>query len=265
MSPDEGFVTVASCLLGPVFWAVWWFRVRQAAPPRSPAFANRLALTVVILLGFLMTVLTSIASEDVRQAPQYLFMYAVLGLAWLKIAELGFAYAGISARDDAIERSNVAAGEAVTGALVGVTLCYAGGNIGNGPGWWVVVFSAALATVTLGAAWLVLDRLTGVNDVVTIDRDRAAGVRLGGFLIACGLLLGRGVAGDWVSVDYTVVDFVRFLPAVAFLMLIAVVVERVARPTPKRPTAPVAEFGIGAAIAYIGFAAGYVRYFGWLP
>ena len=265
MSPDEGLVTVVSCLLGPVLWAVWWFRVRQASPPRAPGFANRLALTVVVLVAFLMTALTTIASEDVRQAPQYLFMYMVLGLAWLKVSELWFAYAGISPRDDAIERGNVAAGDAVTGALAGVTLCYAGGNIGNGPGWWVVVFSAALATVTLAAAWLILDRLTGVNDVVTIDRDRAAGVRLGAFLIACGLLLGRGAAGNWVSVDATVADFARFLPAVAFLMLIAVLVENFARPTPRRPTAPMAEFGIGAAIAYIGFAAGYLRYFGWLP
>ena len=41
--------------------------------------------------------------------------------------------------------------------MLGVTLCYAGGNIGNGPGWWVVVFSAGLSTVALFAAWMVLD------------------------------------------------------------------------------------------------------------
>lgn len=219
----------------------------------------------MVLVAFLVVVLTRAASEDVRQAPQYLFMYSVLGLAWLKLAELWLAYVGISARDDAIERGNVAAAEAVTGALVGVTLCYAGGNIGNGPGWWVVVFSAALATATLAAAWLILDRLTGVNDVVTIDRDRAAGVRLGAFLIACGLLLGRGVAGNWVSVDYTVVDLARFLPAVGFLLLVAVLVERVARPTPQRPRTPVAGFGVGAAIVYVGVAAAYVGSVGWLP
>jgi uncharacterized membrane protein YjfL (UPF0719 family) len=264
MSPDEGFVTVAACFLGPILWAVWWFRVRQAAAPRAPAFATRMAITVVVLGGFLVAVLTGAASEDVRGAPQYLFMYTVLGFAWLKVAELGFAYVGISARDDAIERGNAAAGEAVTGALVGVTLCYAGGNIGNGPGWWVVVFSAALATCTLAAAWLILDRLTGVNDVVTIDRDRAAGLRLGAFLIACGLLLGRGVAGDWVSVDFTVVDFARFLPAVALLILIAVLIERVARPTPERPRTPVAA-GVGAGIIYVALAAAYVRSVGWLP
>ncbi len=265
MSPDEGFVTVVSTLAGPILWAVWWFRVRQAAPPRAPGFANQLALTVVVLLGLLVLVLTSVASEDVRQAPQYIFMYSVLGLAWMKIAETFFAYAGVSARDDAIERGNVAAGDAVTGALFGVMLCYAGGNIGNGPGWWVVVFSGGLATFTLGVAWYALDRLTGLNDVVTIDRDRAAGLRLGAFLTACGLLLGRGVAGNWISVDATVADFARFLPAVVFLLLIAVLVERAARPTPERPQAPVAVFGVGVAMVYMAVAAGYVGSIGWLP
>jgi uncharacterized membrane protein YjfL (UPF0719 family) len=251
--------------LGPVLWTVWWFRVRQAAPPRVPSFAPRFALTIVFMLAFLALVLTRAASEDVREAPQYLFMYAVLGLAWMKVAEFGFAYAGISARDDAIERRNDAAGTAVTGALVGVTLCYAGGNIGNGPGWWVVVFSAKLATFTLIAAWLILDRLTGVNDVVTIDRDRAAGVRLGAFLVACGVLLGRGVAGDWVSLEVTIADFARFLPAVVLLIAIGVVVERAARPTPRRPVTPVATFGIPVAAVYLGIAVAYVGAFGWLP
>jgi hypothetical protein len=265
MSPDEGFVTVASTFAGPILWGVWWFRVREAGRPRAPAFATFLSLTVVVLASFLLTVLTQAASEDVRTAPQYLFMYMVLGLAWLKVAEAGFAYVGVSARDDAIERGNGAAAGAVAGAMAGVTLCYAGGNIGNGPGWWVVVFSGGLATATLLAAWLTLDRLTGVNDVVTIDRDRAAGVRLGAFLTACGLLLGRGVAGDWLSADATVSDFARFLPAVAVLLLMAVVIEGVARPTPRRPVTPLAGPGIGVAICYVGFAAGYVRYFGWLP
>ena len=49
---------------------------------------------------------------------------------------------------------NAAAAMATAGATIGVTLSYAGGNIGDGPGWWVVVFSAAIATAGLFACWL---------------------------------------------------------------------------------------------------------------
>ena len=59
-------------------------------------------------------------------------------------------------------------------------------NIGDGPGWWVVVFAAGLATAALFAAWLVLAQIGHGVDAVTIDRDLAAGVRLGAFLAACG-------------------------------------------------------------------------------
>jgi hypothetical protein len=176
---------------------------------------------------------------------------------------MNLAYAGISVRDDVIERRNRAALPATVGGLVGVTLCYAGGNIGNGPGWWVVVFSAALATLTLGAAWLVHERLTAANDAVTIDRDPSAGVRTGAFLAACGLLLGRAVAGDWVNAVATVRDYSRFLPAVAALVILGTVIERLARPTPERPHAPMSVFGIGVAILYLGVAAAYLAMFEW--
>ena len=106
-----------------------------------------------------------------------------------------------------MERANGSASLAVAGAIIGITLAYAGGNIGDGPGWWVVVFCAALATLALFAAWMLLELASGVSDAVTVDRDPSAGMRLGGFLVACGLILGRS-AGDWISVDATVRDFV---------------------------------------------------------
>ena len=113
-------------------------RRRVGASP----IAIALAACVVLVFGILKTG----ASYDVVDAPRYLFMYVVLGLAWSRVSEMAFAYVGLSARDDVIERGNSAAVPAVTGGLVAVTLCYAGGNIGDGPGWWVVVFSAGLAT-----------------------------------------------------------------------------------------------------------------------
>ncbi len=264
MSGDEVFVTVASVLLGPGLWVWWWVRARAATPLRGRRTgAGAIAATVAGCGALIFVILKLGASLDVRNAPQYLLMYVVLGLAWLRLAEMNMAYAGISVRDDVIERRNRAAIPATVGGLVGVTLCYAGGNIGNGPGWWVVVFAAALATGTLAVARLVHERLTAANDVVTIDRDPSAGVRMGAFLAACGLLLGRAVAGDWVSALATVRDYARFLPAVAVLVVLGVVIERIARPTPERPRAPMSVFGTGVAIVYLGFAAAYVAMFEW--
>src|SRR3989337_1582139 len=120
-------------------------------------------------------------------------MYLVLGLAWLRIAEWFFGFAGLSVRDDIVERRNGAAVPAVVGAMAGVTFCYAGANVGDGPGWGGVAFSAGLATGALFAAWLAFGVLGHGIDAVTIDRDTAAGVRLGAFLAACGFVLGRAV------------------------------------------------------------------------
>jgi hypothetical protein len=38
-------------------------------------------------------------------------------------------------------------GNPAAGAILGLTLAFARGNIGNGPGWWVVVFSAGMSTL----------------------------------------------------------------------------------------------------------------------
>jgi hypothetical protein len=142
--------------------------------------------------------------------------------------------------------------------MLAITLCFAGGNIGNGPGWWVVVFAAGLATVALLLSWLVLEMVARVADVVTIDRDEAAAVRLGGWLIACGAIAGVAVAGDWLSAEDTVRTFVRVAwPLVAFVG-VAAVLEWQWRPTPERPAPSVTSHGAIPALLYISVAALYV-------
>jgi hypothetical protein len=259
MSPDEVIVTVAALFIGPVLWAVWLLRMSQLqllGHRRAGVltFATTLAGCVVMVFA----VLKLAASHDVVDAPPYLFMYVVLGLAWLRVSERAFAFVGLSGRDDAIERGNQAALAAWVGGLVGVTLCYAGGNVGNGPGWWVVVFSAALATGTLLVAWIALSQFTTIADAVTIDRDPAAGLRLGAFLVSCGLILGEAVAGDWLSVPATVADVTAVLPVILLVFVIAVIVERVARPTAQRPHAPVVAYGLVPAALYVVIGIGTV-------
>lgn len=256
MSEDEILVTIAATVVGPVLWAFWLFRITRVAAVRpGRAGVRAVVLTLAACSVFIFGVLKTAASFDVVDAPQYLFMYLVAGLAWLRVAEWFFRFAGLSVRDDIAERRNTAAVPAFAGALAGVTFCYAGANVGDGPGWWVVVFSAGLATASLFGVWLALASLGDGIDAVTIDRDIAAGVRLGAFLAACGVVLGRAVAGNWESAAQTVADAAPALPVVILMLGAALVVERLARPTPRRPRAPLLLFGIVPAVVYFGIAA----------
>jgi hypothetical protein len=264
MSGDEVFVLLASLILGPIGWAIWFVRLARVQQFGHPHVGLK-ALSAVVLgcALFIGAVLRAAAAPDVRGAPGYLLLYFVLGLAWLRTAEALFVYAGVSVRDDVIERRNTAAVPAVAGALIGVTCCYGGANVGAGPGWWVVVFSAALATAVLAGIWLAADQLAGVNDIVTIDRDPAAGVRLGGLLAATGLILGRAVAGDWHSVSATVADLGRVGWPVVPLTVAALAIERALKPTAERPRAPLVMAGVMPAVLYLVCAAVCLIVLGW--
>jgi uncharacterized membrane protein YjfL (UPF0719 family) len=263
VSEDEVVVTLVSIVVGPAAWVIWLFRQSRARHIRQPDTLNILAGALLVSAVVIFGVLDTVASFDVVDDVRYQFMYFVLGLAWLRVAQSAFAFAGVSARDDVVERGNVAAAIALSGALIGTSLCYAGGNIGDGPGWWVVVFCAALATGTLMAAWIVVTSLTGMADAVVIERDRAAGWRLAGFLVGLGLVLGRGVAGDWRSGIETIVDFVTALPAAALLTGSAIAIERALRPTVERPHGHPFTVGVAPALVYLGMAVTGVRLLGW--
>ena len=145
MSGDEQFVLVLSILFGPVLLLIWAYRLSVVATALGVTSQLHVVLGALSAsLAIIFIVLRTMASPDVRDAPQYLVLYVALGLAWLRLAELLFVFVGVGVRDDAIERRNRAASIATAGGLVGVTGCYAGGNIGAGPGWWVVVVCAAL-------------------------------------------------------------------------------------------------------------------------
>jgi hypothetical protein len=89
---------------------------------------------------------------------------------------------------------------------------------------------------------------------VTIDRDRAAGIRLVGFLLACGVIFGRGAAGDWESASQTAIDFAAAAVPVIPLLIVAVLVERIARPTPSRPKPSALLYGAVPALVYANAA-----------
>jgi hypothetical protein len=255
MSGDEIVVLIASGVVAVVCWGGWYISPALVRRMGRPGAGRRLLqLAPLVAAGLLWVVLRNASSFDVRDDPRYLTFYLVLGAAWVGLWIRWVALTGVSTRDDVVERANGSAAIVVAGAMLAITLCYAGGNIGSGPGWWVVVFSAALATVALFAAWILLELASGVSDVVTVDRDPAAGLRLAAFLIGSGLILGRAAAGDWESAEATVRDFGIAAWPVVILMVAAVVVERAARPTAESPRRPLLVYGLVPALLYAGAA-----------
>ncbi|MCL1976962.1 MAG: hypothetical protein FWG55_02465 [Candidatus Bathyarchaeota archaeon] len=109
--------------------------------------------------------------------------------------------------DDALNLNNTAALIAVAGGFLGLTLIYSGANIGNGPGWWCVVFTGGLGLVAWIILGLIINICTKNFERITVERDIGCGIRFGAYLLASGIILARACAGDWISFSMTVVEF----------------------------------------------------------
>ena len=244
-------------------WGLWFIGLARAAQwsPRSIRSGPLVLAPLGCAAGLLMVLMT-VASQDVVNDPLYILMYLVMGMGWVGMAHRFAPLAGLSYRFDVLERANPAAGIALAGYLAGTTACFAGGNIGDGPGWWVVVFCAGLATATLMLAWITLGVLGGAAESVTIERDVASGLRLAGLLLGGGLILGRAVAGDWHSLDATIRDFGLVGWPIVPLTFGAILIEMVYRPTAWRRDNAVIAGGVIPALGYVCAGAGYVYLMG---
>lgn len=192
----------------------------------------------------LLFVLMRWSSHDVRDSPVYVFFYMVMGFGWAGLWNSILPYAGLSFRDDALECDNEAAGVAISGGLLGTTFAFAGANIGDGPGWWVVVFCSMLSSGLMLVLWVIGTKLTRVQEFITIDRDTASGWRAAGFFVGSGLILGRAVAGDWHSSQQTVMDFIAKGWTALILWAVAIVLDLASKPTPQRPAPNSVMFGV---------------------
>src|SRR5262249_47268697 len=72
------------------------------------------------------------------------------------------------------------------------------------------------------------------GDAVTVDRDKPAGIRLAGFLIALGIMSGWSVTGNWVSLTDTIKDFVHLGWPALLLGGLAILAERLLANTSAR-------------------------------
>ncbi len=257
---DIDLIIILASLAGLYLWLRWFL---TNWPSRLPDWRRGVEPWVLMLVpavcaGIIYFVLSYFAASDVVTDLFYILLYFGLGVIWLRVAEWLFRYLGISAEYDVIERHNRAALAAYTGGLLGIALCYSGGNIGEGPGAEVVIFSAGLSTIGFFLVWLALTAVSEIDYTVTVDRDMSAGLRLGAVLAAAGLILGRSVVGNWVSYEATVRDFIVYGSPVLLLLVLAIVVERFAKPTVERPAPPLALYGILPAVIYIGGALFYL-------
>jgi len=217
---------------------------------------HRWALVGVLFggLALLVLALRNFAAVEVRTSNLEILVLTAVGGVWQIGAVLLFPWFGLSVRDDAMERRNSAAFVASLGALVAAQLVFIGGNIGEGPSYWENVFSVTLAAGGLLTLWLLLQFGADVSRSIAEDRDLASGVRLGAFLLACGLILGRAVAGNWHSEAATIHDFFHDGWPAAALCLLALPLEHLLRPSKQRPFHSWPVCGALPAFLYLGVA-----------
>jgi hypothetical protein len=228
MSEGEIFAAVVSIVVALFTWAMWIYRFAGVKVRHRVARLRTLVLVTPIFCGAIFVLLLRLfASFDVQEDVTYTFFYIAMGAAWVGVGALVMPFMGFCPRHDLIELGNRAVTPLVIGSLLAFTLVFAGGNFGDGPGWWVVVFASGVASIALVVAWLLFDGLAALTESATIDRDLGAGVRGGALLVSFGLIFGRGAAGDWFSFEDTVLVFWETTWPALVLLVGAALTERV--------------------------------------
>lgn len=231
MAEGDGTLLTMLAVASLVMTYMWYSRVLRAPLGVGVRDVSRTGLLVapIFAVTAIVIALRIGASFDVRDSVSYTLLYTLMGVTWMFAVTLAMREVGISLRDDAVERRNPAAAIAIVAALVAHAAIFVGGNIGDGPGWYVVVLAAAVGASLWFALWLILELFARVSEEITVERDLAAAIRLGGLMIANGIICGRAVAGDWVSIGGLFEDLVVAWPA-AVLTAIAGAVEGRLRP-----------------------------------
>src|SRR5262249_24281056 len=233
-------------------WGVWCrdaILVNPLVVPRRIRIALLVTPVACALVNFV--VLVTLSASDVRSDASYIAFYLVVGLAWLGILRLPFAFLGISVRDDVLEHNNRSALVATCGALAGVMLSFAGANVGEGPGIDAVLFCGLLSSLAYLVLWAIVERATRISEAITIERDLGAATRICGFVLGLGFLSGWAVAGVWTSYNQSLLDFAHSLWPALFLSAVIILVQFAWKIGGKQP----AGMRVSAVVAF-GYVAG---------
>jgi hypothetical protein len=252
LSGFEIIIGLAS-VFGVLWFASTWYRDLVTVNRFAPNTTVRVFLAffpVACVLGMLLF-LMKLSASDVRGDTFWTSFYVLVSGAWLGLSTRVLTLLGLSIRDDVLERTNAAALCACTAGVVAFLLCFAGGNVGDGPGVEVVLLSGGVASVVVALIWLLLDRLTGIVDRITIERETAAGIRGASVLLALGLINGMAASGDWHAEKFAA-EFIGDAWPSLFVAAAAFAVEKVAGDRISVLASTL------VAIAIVGSASGYV-------
>ncbi|MDR0471592.1 MAG: hypothetical protein LBH79_07730 [Nitrososphaerota archaeon] len=221
----EFLVFIVALIFSCEFLIKWYKPLLSKRPlNRNKSARYILGLLPIVSLGVILFTLRMLASFDVVDSFIYISMYLVLGIAWLFLGvTLMSGIFDLSWLDDAFNLNNKAALIAVVGGFLGLTLIYSGANIGNGPGWWCVVFSGGLGLGVWIVLGLVINSCTKIFERITVERDIGCGIRFGSYLLASGIILARACAGDWTSFYMTTVEFAYGWPVLVLAGILILV------------------------------------------
>lgn len=221
-SIGESIIMGISCVLSFRYLTSWY-----AGAAHTTKFFNAYKKRIVLYclpftaaLLYLVTLRTA-ASYDVVDSIRYIFMYLMLGITWLFTALQGmFLFFDFSYRDDVLTGNHTAPLITCSFACLAVALIYAGANVGDGPGWWTVVFAGGLGTVTWLLLGCIVNRTTTLVEHVIMDKNVNSSIRLGSYLLASGIILARASSGDWTSFGDTVIEFLTGWPVILLTVFV---------------------------------------------
>ncbi len=263
MSDDEAFMMWIFLGIAAIGAFRWYRHLLRMHSLVSPLRARVLVGLVPILCGvFLWRVLDRLADDEVRTHFGYHILFLGAWGASIAVVNAFGWLLGITAQKDGLERGNTAARWAMVGAWIGVTLCAAGSNAGEGPTIYTTLGPQALGLIVLLSLWAAYSATSGNADSVSIERDTASGLRLAGLLVAQGLILGRALAGDWTSGDGLLRDLVQLGWPVLPLTGLALAMDLALRPSRRVPTPGWLLNGAIPAVILLIFAGSWLLHVG---
>jgi hypothetical protein len=173
----------------------------------------------------LLLALATYATAEVSSSAGYCLLFLGWGAIATEAVTRGLAALGLDADADGLERNNAAARFTIGGAWIACTCCAIGANLGEGDELNTTSVPLVWCATALLAVACVVALATRGFAAVTVERERAAGLRLGAMFVAASIPLAHAASGDWVSIQATAADFQSALPSMIRVLGLALAAE----------------------------------------